>query len=687
MRPAGAALLSLISLPATQGLPRGSEPLLQERELAGKPIPGFPYFQTTRTFNAGAPVFVAFDPRTDPGLAKRTVDVFVIAHDDLPAHLAGLKLASVSGAPLQVKIAPGSVKENTVLLDAGTLKATGTPDSNGTVQLGRGYDVVVDVNTNGLLDSFDVLDGSPDRAGFYVVEDFVTFKRAGLKETGPYGVTEVLFSGGTTFTQEDIYFPTEIAGLGALPLIVVSHGNGHDYRWYDHIGYHMASWGYVVMSHANNTGPGIETASTSTLRNTNLFLGSLDEIAGGALDGHVDGHRIVWLGHSRGGEGVVRAYRRVIEGTPLAGRYGLEDIKLVSSMAPVDFLGPGVSDMGAAPYHLWTGGADNDVNGCADCDICQTFHLLERADGTRFSTSLHGAGHGDFHDGGGSSVASGPCRIGRPRTHRIMRGYFLPLVQFVLDGNPACLDYLTRQYEEFRALGTPDPDVPDNACVVVDLMYTPGPEREPLVIDDFQSEPATTLSSSGASVLSSPGLAASLREGRLDDATSSFTASSGDVMNGMTLAGPGDISAGSVLEWNGHDEWLMFEVPADRRDLRALHTLSFRAAQATRDELTVAEAGDLAFAVQLSDSSRHASTIQIGAYGGGIEEPYQRDRCGTGRGWANEFETIRIPLADFRRDGSQLDLADVVAITFLFGPSHGSPAGRIGLDDVAITED
>jgi hypothetical protein len=497
----------------------------------------------------------------------------------------------------------------------------------------------------------------------------------------------VFFSGGTTFTREDIYFPSNIEALGTLPLIVVSHGNGHNYTWYDHIGYHMASWGYVVMSHANNTGPGIETASVSTLRNTDLFLDSLDVIAGGRLEGHVDRHRIVWMGHSRGGEGVARAYRKLMNHTPLATLYSVEDVKLVSSIAPTDFLGVGVSDMGAAPYHLWTGGADSDVNGCANCDICQTFHLLERADGTRLSTSLHGAGHGDFHDGDGGAFAAGPCRIGRVRTHQIMRAYLLPLVQFALDDNPACLDYLTRQWEEFRASSAPDPALMVNRCVVVDLMYLPGPERERLMIDDFQSEPGLTRSSSGAEVRFSPELATWLREGRFDDPNNAFSAGGSDAMNGMTLAGPGDTSAGCVFEWSDSDQWLMFEVPEGERDLGALRTLSFRAAQSTRDSLTTAEMGDLTFDVQLSDSSRRGSTIRISAYGGGVEEPYQRASCGAGNGWANEFETIRIPLADFRRDGNPLDLGDVVAITFLFGPSHGSRSGRIGLDEVEFTGD
>jgi hypothetical protein len=686
----------LVTLPAAQRAERHAGPVAArggvlplQRDLAGKPLARYPHFRFTQSFNAGEPIRVAFDARTDAFLGKRYADVFVIDHADLPRFLAGEKLASVTGPPLSVRIAKdGGVRENTFLLDPGTLSGKVGPDADGTYVLGRGYDVIVDLNASSTLDAFDLIDGGPDGAGFHVVEDFVSFKRPETLETGPYPVTEVLFNAGTRYTRQNIYFPTDIGLLGELPLVVVSHGNGHSYVWYDHIGYHLASWGYVVMSHANDTGPGIETASTSTLRNTNVILARTAEIADGALVGHIDAHSIVWIGHSRGGEGVVRAYRRLIGGTTLATAYGVEDIRLVSSIAPTDFLGPGVSDMGSAPYHLWTGGADADVNGCANCDICQTFHLLERADGARFSTSLHGAGHAVFHAGGGSLVAQGPCLIGTTITHAIMRAYLLPLVQHALDGNPACLDYLTRQWEEFRALGAPDPAVlPDYQCVVVDLMYVPDPASMRVVLDDFQTQSSPDRSSSGGDVLRSPALDLTYREGRLDDANLNFTSVPTDPMNGMTFAGPGDTSRGCVLEWDSADEWLMLEVPAGMRDLRGLGHLSFRAAQSTRHPLTVAELGGRDVEVQLTDSALRASTIRISAYGGGIEEPYQRGTCGMDVGWANEFETIRIPLADFRRDGVPLNLADVVAVTFLFGPAHGSPVGRIGLDEIELTLD
>lgn len=651
-------------------------------ELAGKALTTFPHFQYTQSFNQGEPIHIAFDPRVERALVHRTLAVYLIEHAALARHLAGERL---EGLPLQVQLVSGQVRENTFLLDAGTLSGASKADEQGTRLIGRGYDLAVDVDADGCLGAGDLLDGSLEEAGFHVVEDFVDFRAADTLETGPYGVDEVLFEGGTNMTRQDVYFPRDIAAMGALPLIVVSHGNGHNYTWYDHIGYHMASWGYVVMSHTNNTGPGIETASTTTLQNTELFFARLGEIAGGALLGHVDVHRMVWIGHSRGGEGVVRAYRRLELGTPLATQYTLADVKLVSSIAPTDFLGPNSTNMGAAPYHLWTGGADADVDGCANCNICQTFHLLDRADGTRFSTSLHGAGHGDFHEGGGSSVARGPCQLGRPTTHAIMRALLLPLVQYVVHGNPAGRDYLTRQWEEFRATGAPGPL--DNGCVSVDLQYVPGPERERLVIDDFQSEPLRTRSSSGGGVLISPGLETLYEEGRFDDRNGDFNPVATDGMNGMTLAGPADGSAGVVFEWDGTDEALHFELLEGARDLGAWRTLSFRGAQATRHPNTTVELGDLDLSVQLIDSALHTSTLRISAYGGGLEEPYQRSSCGLGFGWANEFETIRIPLRDFQRGGRRIDLTDVIGIGFLFGPTHGSPSGRIGLDEILLSRD
>jgi hypothetical protein len=76
--------------------------------------------------------------------------------------------------------------------------------------------------------------------------------------------------------------------------------------------------------------------------------------------------------------------------------------------------------------------------------------------------------------------------------------------------------------------------------------------------------------------------------------------------------------------------------------------------------------------------------MSIGAYGGGLEEPYQRTGCGAGTGWNNEFETLRLRLADFLNDGSGLDLTDVRTVALRFGPGWGSSVGRFGLDQLEL---
>ena len=130
---------------------------------------------------------------------------------------------------------------------------------------------------------------------------------ATTRHTRPMEVTETTYNVGTIFgipasvAGQKLYYPTNIATMGKLPLIVISHGNGHNYQWYDHIGYHMASYGFIVMSHGNNTGPSSGLyASLTTCGHTDAFFDLLPTIADGTLVGHVDSHRIIWCGHSAG---------------------------------------------------------------------------------------------------------------------------------------------------------------------------------------------------------------------------------------------------------------------------------------------------------------------------------------------------------------------------------------------------
>ncbi|MCB1569862.1 MAG: hypothetical protein KDI72_02085, partial [Xanthomonadales bacterium] len=270
---------------------------------------------------------------------------------------------------------------------------------------------------------------------------------------------------------------------------------------------------------------------------------------------------------------------------------------------------------------------DADVNGSAGCDLCQTFHLVDRATGYKQSTIVQGTGHGEFHDEpAAGDVFDGPCPIGRANTHLIQLGYLLPLVKHYIEGNVPALDFLTRQYESFRPIGVPTGD----PCIVVTNEYRNGAAAGNFVIDDFQTESATNTSSSGGSVSFN---VENLTEGRLDDNNSNFSWTASDPFNGATQGSATDSTRGVVFDWTDADRFIEWQVVAGANDFTRFRYFSFRGAQGTQHPNTTAVLGDLTFAVTLRDSSGVVSQINVGAYGGGIEEPYQR-----GGGWHNEME-------------------------------------------------
>jgi hypothetical protein len=369
------------------------------------------------------------------------------------------------------------------------------------------------------------------------------------------------------------------------------------------------------MSHQNNTGPGIETASTTTLTNTDYFLGKLGVIAGGVLAGHVDADRILWIGHSRGGEGVVRAYDRLVTGEYAPRHFGAANIVLVSSIAPTDFFGLARSNPHGVDYHMWVGSADSDVTGAPGCGPCQSYHLFERAQGRRAAITLHGAGHGAFHDGGGNLFADGPCLLNRLTTHTIMGGYLLPLARWFVDGDPASRDFLWRQYEEFRPIGAPPGDATGDPCVTVNLEFKEERRAHDFVVHDWESG-GGNLSSSGAAV---SWTVDQVVEGRLQDGNQGLVWLDSDPMNGMTRSRLNELgSHGMVLEWSQPSE-LRFEIVSCESDLSDNGWLSFRACQAARHPWTRREEGDLSFSLRLVDAAGVSQAISLAAYGGGIE--------------------------------------------------------------------
>ncbi|HVP10064.1 MAG TPA: hypothetical protein VMV94_02635, partial [Phycisphaerae bacterium] len=374
----------------------GQTLVITPTELAGNSLNAYPYFEFVKAFNQNATIELAIDPTRFPDIVGKTADIYVVVKKTIGQWQLDPALVDVTpGGKLTHTFTGSTIQANRV-----TVVAAGGLSGLAGTGLGVPFDMVIDTNRNGILDGGDYIDGYGNEAGLYVVND--------TSSAGPLAVTNIAsYDVGTIYgipsgmTLEDIYYPTNIASMGKLPMVVVSHGNGHNYQWYGHIGNHLASYGYVVMSHQNNTGPGIEQCSLTTCGHTDAFISKLPLIASGILNNHVDTHHIVWIGHSRGAEGVARGYDRITDSPPsyTPANYTASDIVLISSMCPTDFLGTASSNPHAANYHLWTGSADADVDGSAGCDLCQTFHLHGRATRYAQSTVIQGAGHGDFHDG------------------------------------------------------------------------------------------------------------------------------------------------------------------------------------------------------------------------------------------------------------------------------------------------
>jgi hypothetical protein len=373
---------------------------------------------------------------------------------------------------------------------------------------------------------------------------------------------------------------------------------------------------------------------------------------------------------------VVRAYDRIHDGEFVPGQFGLEDLLLVSSIAPNDYLGRHLSDPHSVNYHLLVGAADGDNGGWPDRESDAPLHLLERAQGNRHHTYVHGADHNVFNCCGFMDFV-GPAGtfIGRPEAQRVTKADYLTLIEHYAEENIPGAEYHWRPYGRLRPIGVEE-------TTVVDFEYHKGP-AETFVIDDYQTQPSMAISSSGGVVLAT---VEAMFEGQYDDTDGTFTWNPIDPTNGFTRGRVDDLTKGTVFGWSaGTNRFLEYSIVEDGRDMSGGGFLSFRACQQTRHPLTVAETGDLTFTLSLIDGSGTSSSINIDAYGAGIQEPYQRVGSGVGAGWQCEFETVRVRLTDFLADGSGLELSDIRMVRFDFGNEFGSDQGRIGLDDIEVT--
>ncbi len=621
------------------------------RPLVGRTRVDAPGFGYENTVAAGEPVEVAVDPALRPDLSGVSVDAHVVPHRSPEAWAADPTLEPANDPTPSLVLAPDGVFGGAVAWAA----ADADPDA-----LGSTYDIVLDLDGDGTLSPGDPVDlGADGNGGLQVVGD--------LAAPGPHPTDTEDVSGGD-WLGERVYWPADIADLGPRPLVVISHGNGHDYTWYDYLGEHLASWGYVVMAHQNETQPGIETASQTTLTNTDWFLTNLDQLAGGTLVGLVDADRVAWIGHSRGGEGVVRAYTRVHDGEYTPTGWSLGSVRVIASIAPTVFNEVQVSNPYDVRYHLLAGSSDGDVTGGPDIPGVQYWRLTSAATGTVSTTYVYGASHEDFNCCGYDD-GTGPDQLSRADVQEIAKAWLLAVVAEGIAADP---------YGHAVLLHDPA-HLPPTAFDTEVISTWQAPER--LVIDDFQANSDPARASSGASVTMT---VSAYAEGRLADGDGLLEWTGKEPMNGMTQAATaGDEAAGAVFEWEA-PAMIRYELPGEVRDWSGFQVFSVRACQGTRHPLTVDWEDQIELAVTLVDGAGVTVSRPLGPYGA-IATPYLRGRMGEGKGWSNAFSTLRAPLADFTSAGSGLDLTDIRSVQIEVGGETLGPEGRLGIDDIEVT--
>jgi hypothetical protein len=636
-------------------------------QMAGVPLGEYPFFEATRAFNSGDTVFMAIDPDRFPAIRGVTGDIYVVASKTDLQWAADPSLSDVRGTPQAHTFSALSIEDADVALTGS--EALASADG---LNISTGYDLVVDVDRDGELGDGDYIDGlgmlPADANGFSVFTD--------ISEMGP--LTPVMIDSSSSQGALRLNYPAELASVGPLPIVVIVHGGGHDYRWYDYLQDQLSSWGWVSISVQND----FSGTGNRPLRHTDALIGEQATIAGGVLNGLLDSSRIVWIGHSLGGRECNIGSERLSEGSFTPANYSADDMVLVSSIAANSSGGGSFeADPGDINFHMIWGSADGDISGSPSSFGGQTipFRNYDRADGNKHSTYVHGADHNVFNCCGFRNF-QGPVstEIGRAEAQQIAKATWTALIKHYGEGNGDAIDYVTRSWDSFKPLG-----VIDTTTLV--HMYRPSTvDADSRVIDDFLSNPSLSQSSSGGSVSIGVSNATEVRQADVDG---SLTWTGSEPSNGMNYAFLGsDTSAGLVFNFNS-PSFIEFEVLPALGDVSGYDHLSFRVCQGTRHPNTIAQLAPLTFNVVLVDGAGTRSTIHTGAYEAGASEPYQRTGAGTGTGWQNEYGTIRVRLNDFLAQGSGVDLTDIAAVRFEFAQGGGSTIGRLGLDEIEFTLD
>lgn len=662
--------------------------------VSGRSVSGAPYFRYGDTFTIGENVWAGLDPGiVDPNNISKMCALYVIQSKDAAAwantSLNHLAVLGGNAATTKHLVQPGCMNANKILVW-------------GNASIPGEYDIVADFGNNTSSAAMFVPDHSYDTpldiidgyfvAGFRVAEDPGTMQN--FANVGNWNYTETDMAGlglpGTVTVQDEnnsyhssgmpilvnrqlrmkahVYFPADMPGVTDpaqisaaqpdYPLIVIIHGNGHDYTTYDFLLQHFARNGFIAASiDVRYFNGGSDQHGMSGLGRANALFPHLTVL--NTKFGSTVQNNIGIMGHSRGGEGVLKAAR-------LNQQLALgHNINAVISLAPTDQYGSEV--LGGAwstPYFVLYGSRDGDITGgiwTPGYTVPMTgFALYDRASGSKKSMCfLYRATHNGFitdnHDApwDGDVIANmEPIATQQAFTKAYMNAFF----RWHLKNEP--------QWDGmFKGEWTPGSVSSTGAKFQMQYQDT-----TLKTVDNFEGAVNWQASTIGGTV-SQTGLPVNPSEDKMCS----------KIVAGLDPKSPHD-TQGLKIRWNNTTDKLEFSIPAAHKDVTAYAVLSFRITQKIDSADNPANQSQN-LRVALKDGANNERAVRVSPFYD-IPFPDHRPNASNSKSAMN---TVRIPLKSYTivcAGQVQVNLQDVITLTFQFSEKT---TGEIEIDEVEFS--